>query len=98
LQVQKQAQQKSAYIADPNARSLVRNIGGNLGASKEQAVRLKEETQNAQRQLKELGAQPFVVHPDAPWLKLWDFLQAMVIAYLFVGAPTANARVSQCSI
>jgi hypothetical protein len=37
-----------------------------------------------------------VVHPGAPWLKFWDFGQALVITYLFVGA-LRDGRVSPCS-
>ena len=47
---------------------------------------MKEATEQTRQDLRDHGAGPWIIHPDAPWLRLWDFLQAMVITYLFVGA------------
>lgn len=81
-----QAPVKKPYVADPNARSLVQGVAGGLGASKEQAKKVKEATQKTRQDLRDHGAGPWIIHPDTPWLKVWDFVQAMVITYLFVGA------------
>ncbi len=74
------------FIADPNAKGVVQRSKESLGASKVEAEKMKVEAQRTRKELKDLGALPWIVHPDAPWLKLWDFVQALTITYLFVGA------------
>jgi hypothetical protein len=76
-------QHDKEFIVDPNDQGLVKSLGG---VSKVELERAKKETQRARQELKALGAGRLIVHPDAPWLRAWDFVQAMTITYLFVGA------------